>query len=502
MTMGALCTRVAATCERISGLLPEGPHREVVTRVRDGLDQPLRVAVAGRVNSGKSTLVNALLRQRVAPTDVSECTRYVTSYRHGVPERLVVVGRDGTRHDHALLPDGSLPRSPGEGAGPIARLEVFLANDSLRDLVLIDTPGLGSLNEEYSAETVALLGLDGDSQAAVAEADALVFVLTPSLRGDGVDVLRGFREVLVGSTASSLSTVCVLSKADLVDDGADPLVAATELSARYAQALRDVVTGVWPVMSLLAETADTGRFTEGHAVGLRALAALPGSVQRSLLLGVDRFRTAEAPIAPADRADLVDALGMHGIAHCLELIQAGTSTAADLLPSLRDRSGISGLRLLLLERYARDADALKASGALAALERLSYAMVEPELAGLRIELHDEIDAVRVDPAMHRLAELRALDEVSSGLVVLPEPLDEELRRLTGGGGPAERLGLPPAARPDELQRAAASAAAAWKRFRNDGRSTPGQQWVADVMSQSCERLWLDAGRAAAPEPAP
>ncbi len=47
---------------------------------------------------------------------------------------------------------------------------------------------------------------------------------------------------------------------------------------------------------------------------------------------------------------------------------------------------------------------------------------------------------------------------------------------------------------DELQRAAGAAAATWKRFRNDGRASTRQQWVADVMVRSCERAWVDASQ--------
>ena len=47
------------------------------------LDQPLRVAVAGRVKAGKSTLLNALVGERLAPTDAGECTRIVTWYQDG-----------------------------------------------------------------------------------------------------------------------------------------------------------------------------------------------------------------------------------------------------------------------------------------------------------------------------------------------------------------------------------------------------------------------------------
>ena len=50
--------------------------REVLRR----LSAPLQVAVAGRIKSGKSTLVNALIGRRVAPTDGGECTRLVTRF--------------------------------------------------------------------------------------------------------------------------------------------------------------------------------------------------------------------------------------------------------------------------------------------------------------------------------------------------------------------------------------------------------------------------------------
>src|SRR5215469_10506756 len=41
---------------------------------------PLRVAIAGKVKAGKSTLLNALLGEALAAVDASECTRIVTWY--------------------------------------------------------------------------------------------------------------------------------------------------------------------------------------------------------------------------------------------------------------------------------------------------------------------------------------------------------------------------------------------------------------------------------------
>ena len=37
--------------------------------IGERLDGPLRVAIAGRVKAGKSTLLNALVGERLAPTD-------------------------------------------------------------------------------------------------------------------------------------------------------------------------------------------------------------------------------------------------------------------------------------------------------------------------------------------------------------------------------------------------------------------------------------------------
>jgi len=64
-------------------------------------DAPLRIAVAGQVSAGKSTLVNALLGREVAETDLPPTTDRVTAYDgeiEGTPCRLVdLPGLDGSR---------------------------------------------------------------------------------------------------------------------------------------------------------------------------------------------------------------------------------------------------------------------------------------------------------------------------------------------------------------------------------------------------------------------
>ena len=50
-------------------------------RIGRRLNQPIRIALAGTLKAGKSTLVNALVGENIAPTDATEATRIVTWFR-------------------------------------------------------------------------------------------------------------------------------------------------------------------------------------------------------------------------------------------------------------------------------------------------------------------------------------------------------------------------------------------------------------------------------------
>ncbi len=61
------------------------------------LDQPIRIALAGTLKAGKSTLVNALVGEDIAPTDATEATRIVTWFRHGPTPKVTANHRGGRR---------------------------------------------------------------------------------------------------------------------------------------------------------------------------------------------------------------------------------------------------------------------------------------------------------------------------------------------------------------------------------------------------------------------
>ncbi len=171
---GPLSASVARMCTGLRAQVSEhtaAGFDEVLRR----LSAPLQVAVVGRIKSGKSTLVNALIGRRVAPTDVGECTRLVTRFQYGTVDRVEVVFHDGTKQAVPFDADGGIPSRLGVEPEQVSHLEAYLTNAVLRDLTVIDTPGLGSLDADSVARTEQLLGarepnddLDPVSQGAVA----------------------------------------------------------------------------------------------------------------------------------------------------------------------------------------------------------------------------------------------------------------------------------------------------------------------------------------------
>ena len=95
----------------------DGASKVELESVLARLDEPLRVAIAGRVKAGKSTLLNALVGEELAPTDAGECTKLVTWYQDGVTYRVTLESRSGAaravpfhRDEGALEIDLGAPR--------------------------------------------------------------------------------------------------------------------------------------------------------------------------------------------------------------------------------------------------------------------------------------------------------------------------------------------------------------------------------------------------------
>jgi hypothetical protein len=497
MPASELIERVAELIVEVGPSVPASLQPELAA-LEARLREPARIAVVGPVKAGKSTLVNALLGQRVAPTDVGECTQIVTWFHYGHPQRLVIHLRDGTKVEGQLGADGMLPAELGLPPGSVESLHAYLANETLRWMTLIDTPGLGSVHGDFSQSTEALLAASRDSEEAAARADALLFLINHTVKEDQLDALRLFSGsagdggVAVGSAANA---VAVLSRADQLGAEGDVWEVALELAGQYATALRNQVSTVVPIIGLLAETAEAAVLTELAAKDLRTLAGMEVSGLRKLLWSADRFTTGDAPIPVEARERLLTMLDLYGIERGVELIRDGTSGAGALRRQLSELSRIGEVKRTLTDYFSAQDHVLKVRSALEVLWRLSYTDAEGDDEGGRglATLRSGVEALRLDPVMQPVAELEVWHDCCTGRVDMPEGCLEEMRRLFAPGTLAGKVGISTAmaadaASPDAVRAAAKDAMGRWRAFMVN-QASPAQARVARVVLRSYQLVW-------------
>lgn len=135
--------------------------------IRARKEDPFTLVVCGDFKRGKSSLINALLGEEVVTTDVT--TETVTlnriSYGSHANEAVLRGGRKMMLSDEELCKTKlrTLMKETGE---TITQLNIVRPLELLKDITIIDTPGLGDAFEDFSE-------MVGD---ALVQADAVIYV--------------------------------------------------------------------------------------------------------------------------------------------------------------------------------------------------------------------------------------------------------------------------------------------------------------------------------------
>ena len=161
----------------------------------------------GRVSSGKSSLLNALLNTDVLPVGINPITAVPTKLRYGPELRAAVAFGDG---QSAIVSVDELAKLVTEQSNPgnrrkVVRAIVEVPSPRLREgIMFVDTPGLGSLTKRGAAETLASLP-SCDLALLLIDAGAI-------LSEEDIGTLRLLYK-------AGIPALVLLSKADLLAEG-------------------------------------------------------------------------------------------------------------------------------------------------------------------------------------------------------------------------------------------------------------------------------------------
>jgi GTP-binding protein EngB required for normal cell division len=182
-------------------------YRQAISNILDRAeDHTFEIAIFGRVSSGKSSLLNAILDTTILPVGVTPITAVPTRILYGERASLKVwfAVRPSQSLDIALLPEFATEQGNPGNQRHVSRIVVELPAARLQNGVsFVDTPGLGSLATSGAAETLAYLP---KCDLGVVLIDA-ASTLTP---GD-IQTVDSLHE-------AAIPVAVLLSKADLLSD--------------------------------------------------------------------------------------------------------------------------------------------------------------------------------------------------------------------------------------------------------------------------------------------
>lgn len=163
-----------------------------------------RVIFAGGFSAGKSSLINALLKEKLLPTAATHCTPVLTTVMDGAQASAIWEKFDGSVE---IWDDVSSVSDKDKEPKQVKELVITLPSPLLKQgVTLVDTVGLESTAHKYL------------SYEELPSSSALVFVKAAVVGGLTKEEDDFFRQVSKNVTGNQI--VMVINKADLVDPAA------------------------------------------------------------------------------------------------------------------------------------------------------------------------------------------------------------------------------------------------------------------------------------------
>ena len=257
-----------------------GGRRDDLLRHLDDLPavddpRPIRAVVVGETKRGKSTLFNTLVgRPLLSPVGVDVTTSCWLEVGYGERDEAEIILADPASLGSPIRRHCELREVPqyvalDEVTDPVIGVQVRVRSPVLRDLVLVDTPGVGGLLAGHSRTTLA----------ALRTADALLFVCDSR-----APILAPEVEFLAEAARRVPTVVVAVTKCDVNPDF-EPVLEETRLRIARTPGLAGA-----PVLAVAAPLADRASDTDdqrrsGRLRELSGIMPLLATLQRQSAAG-------------------------------------------------------------------------------------------------------------------------------------------------------------------------------------------------------------------------
>ncbi|MGH7435635.1 MAG: dynamin family protein, partial [Polyangiaceae bacterium] len=270
----AAWTEVVTRLEGHAHALPDAAAAEAIARLATDRASPVLMAVVGEFNAGKSTFINALVGQRVAPTGVLPTT--------AVPHRLKWTAGSLAVARIVLSPSGLAGGraepivAPGDLSAALAALdprsvesvEIRLPFPALARVEVLDTPGFNAPRDDVSADHERL------AWSALDEADIAVWLVDATQ-----PIKQSERLVLEEASRRSLPVQILVNKTDRLGEGdlGRVMESVTEALATMG------VTSWRPPLALSSKQALAGRMGDEAALASSGWASVQALVDGDIV---------------------------------------------------------------------------------------------------------------------------------------------------------------------------------------------------------------------------
>jgi hypothetical protein len=484
----APCIDAKGALRDLQGILSRAPER---------LAHPVRLAVVGQIKRGKSTLVNALIGQRLAATGPLETTFRVNEFKYGDRELVRAFyceDKTGTIRSEEVPLDALADltvRDSGREAelARLRRIVVALPEPLLRSFELIDTPGLYSVYVEDSENALEVIGRErvAEMTRASAEelgyADAVLYLFSRDLGSADTEVVGQFLGHGGSHALGAMRAIGVVSKCDafwppprregsltynpIEEFGREKIRGYLAAEPELGRLFYDII----PIAGLVAEGAQTipaEWFNWLHDLASR---------EPEALLVLLRYRSAFTnhelsgiSLSAQQRRHLDSRLGPWGIMLACRYLR-DHCTEQQVREQLVIDSGVQRVRDLAVSHFSMRKYLIKLDRILSVIRDITTALPEVQVRSSDLSRQVALVQDAVEEITDREEGLRAMEVLRlAGQGRLPlamSEVDRLYRLLEPGSSCAARLGRPDDAPPADLIAVAGSEVSYWQQRADD-----------------------------------